>query len=34
MNNAKEHGDWVFHVCRDPQTLEMELAYLAKAGKG
>jgi type III restriction enzyme len=34
VNNAKEHGRWAFHVCRDPQTLEMELVYLAKAEKG
>lgn len=29
VNNAREHGDWVFHVCRDPQTLEREMARLA-----
>lgn len=29
VNNAKEHGEWVFHVCRDPQVLEKELAFLA-----
>jgi len=28
VNNAKEHGRWQFHVCRDPQLLEKELAYL------
>lgn len=29
VNNAREHGDWLFHVCRDPQTLEKELSFLA-----
>jgi type III restriction enzyme len=29
VNNAREHGDWLFQVCRDPQTLEKELAFLA-----
>lgn len=29
VNNAKEHGKWHFHVCRDPQVLEKELAALA-----
>lgn len=34
VNNAKEHGDWQFHVCRDPQILERELAFLeAQAGQ-
>jgi type III restriction enzyme len=31
VNNAKEHGDWKFHTCRDPQILEKELSYLASA---
>jgi len=29
VNNAKEHGEWRFHSCRDPQVLERELASLA-----
>src|SRR5690606_36418492 len=29
VNNAKEHGEWRFHLCRDPQVLERELASLA-----
>lgn len=28
VNNAKEHGVWQFHVCRDPQVLERELQHL------
>lgn len=28
--NAKEHGPWRFHVCRDPQVLEQELAHITK----
>lgn len=28
VNNAREHGAWRFHVCRDPQVLQNELAYL------
>lgn len=30
VNNAKEHGVWAFHVCRDPQLLEKELGFLGK----
>lgn len=30
VNNAKEHGEWCFHVCRDPQMLEKELAFLGR----
>jgi len=30
VNNAKEHGVWRFHVCRDPQMLEQEIQFLAK----
>lgn len=29
VNNSGEHGVWRFHVCRDPQTLEKELEYVA-----
>jgi type III restriction enzyme len=29
VNNAKEHGHWHFHVCRDPQILEKQLAFIA-----
>lgn len=28
VNNAKEHGVWRFHVCRDPQVVGKELAWL------
>lgn len=28
-SDAKAHGEWHFHVCRDPQVLEKELASLA-----
>ncbi|MFH0980721.1 MAG: hypothetical protein V2A79_04190, partial [Planctomycetota bacterium] len=28
VNNAQEHGRWVFHVCRNPQVLEKELQWL------
>ena len=28
VNNWSELGKWDFHVCRDPQLLERELAYL------
>ncbi len=28
VNNAREHGVWAFHVCRDPQILEKELTWL------
>lgn len=30
VNNAREHGRWAFHTCRDPQLLEKELAGLLK----
>ena len=30
VNNAREHGQWQFHVCRDPQVLEKELAFLTE----
>ncbi|MBN1512018.1 MAG: DEAD/DEAH box helicase family protein [Phycisphaerae bacterium] len=30
VNNAREHGRWAFHVCRDPQTLERELEWLLR----
>lgn len=29
VNNAKEHGLWAFHVCRDPRGLEKELRFVA-----
>lgn len=29
VNNAKEHGEWRFHVCREPQVIERELEHLA-----
>lgn len=29
VNNAKEHGEWVFHVGRDPNLVERELSALA-----
>jgi len=28
INNAREHGEWALHVCRDPQVLEKELKWL------
>ena len=28
VNNAREQGQWAFHVCRDPQVLEKELKWL------
>ena len=28
VNNASEHGLWAFHVSRDPQVVEKELAWL------
>lgn len=31
VNNAREHGEWRFHICRDPQTLQKELNFLASA---
>lgn len=30
VNNAKEHGAWSFHVCREPALVEAEIAYLEK----
>jgi hypothetical protein len=30
VNNAREHGRWAFHVCRDPQMLERELEWLLR----
>jgi type III restriction enzyme len=30
VNNAREHGRWHFHVCRDPDLLERELRHLAR----
>ena len=29
VNNAKEHGEWRFHVCREPQVVDRELNHLA-----
>ncbi len=34
VGNAREHGSWIFHVCRDVQVLERELAHLARTGRG
>lgn len=31
VNNAKEHGLWSFHVCRDPDLLDRELAAMPKS---
>jgi len=31
VNNAKEHGEWRFHPCRDPKRLDGELKELAAA---
>ena len=31
VNNAKEHGHWTFHVCRDPKVIDQELAHLASS---
>jgi type III restriction enzyme len=31
VNNWGELGKWTFHVCRNPQLLDKEMAYLAKA---
>jgi type III restriction enzyme len=30
VNNWGQLGRWMFHVCRNPQTLAKELAYLAR----
>lgn len=35
VNNAREHGEWSFHVCRDPQVLGRELRQvLYRCGVG
>lgn len=34
VNNAKEHGEWRFHVCREPQVVERELNHLAAGSSG
>ena len=34
VNNWGELGKWVFHVCRNPQLLDKEMEYLARAGSG
>ena len=31
VNNWNELGQWGFHVCRDPQLLERELAYIVRS---
>ena len=31
VNNWNELGKWEFHVCRDPQLLERELAYIVRS---
>ena len=33
VNNWGKLGRWIFHVCRNPQTLDKELAFLAKEAK-
>ncbi|MFN7944178.1 MAG: DEAD/DEAH box helicase family protein [Blastocatellia bacterium] len=33
VNNWGQAGRWAFHICRNPQTLESELAHIA-TGKG
>jgi type III restriction enzyme len=30
VNNWGQLGKWAFHVCRNPQVLAKELAYLAR----
>jgi type III restriction enzyme len=30
VNNWGQLGKWIFHVCRNPQVLEKQLAYLAR----
>jgi len=34
VNNWGKLGRWAFHVCRNPQTLELELAYLVREQAG
>lgn len=34
VNNAREHGRWAFHVCRDPQLLEQQMMGLLDHGGG
>lgn len=31
VNNAREHGHWEFHVCRDPQLVDKQLSHLGRA---
>ncbi len=33
VNNWGKLGRWAFHVCRNPQTLEQELAYLVQQAR-
>lgn len=30
VNNATEHGAWLFHVCRDPNLLDRQLGAIAR----
>ena len=32
VNNWKELGKWAFHVCRNPQLLDKEMAYIEAQG--
>jgi len=34
VNNWGELGRWAFHVCRNPQLLDKEMEYLARATRG
>jgi type III restriction enzyme len=34
VNNWGKLGRWAFHVCRDPQLLERELAFLRDQSRG
>jgi len=34
VNNWGQLGRWIFHVCKDPQMLGQELAWLRKQAAG
>ncbi len=34
VNNWGKLGRWLFHVCRDPATLERKIAYLVRQAQG
>jgi type III restriction enzyme len=34
VNNWGQLGRWAFHVCRNPQLLDKEMEYLARATPG